>query len=219
MLMFPFVMAASPAWFGVWFGLPHLLGSGERGRPCQCTPPQPGRRGLVPEDSIPADRAVLALRLPGEIRGTRIKITDVAGCINLVRLLPKATESLWLRVFGLRHHLGVKTPSIRSPGTCEGCFLFLPMIFHAHNPSGGEEMRLPGPVAGTGVATQGSRFPFNSLVCCLHFPICKLRLFVFVLQALSWKRKGMRVERGVGARPAHLVLPVCQAGRSSPRLF
>lgn len=56
------------------------------------------------------------------------------------------------------------------------------VIFHAQNPSGGDEMRLPGPVAGTGIATQGSRFPFSFLVCCLSFPICKIRLIIFVLE-------------------------------------
>ena len=129
--------------------------------------------------SIPTDRAVLALQLCGEIRATQIKITDVAGFINFVRLLPKTAGSLWLCVFGLHPCLGVKNASILSPGTCEECFLFVLMIFHAQNPSGGEEMRLPGPVAGAGIATQGSRFPFSFLVCC--FPICKIRLIIFVL--------------------------------------
>lgn len=136
---------------------------------------------MVEAHSIPADRAVLALQLCGEIRGTQIRITDVAGFINFVRLLPKIAGSLWLCVFRLHHHLGVKNASILSPGTCKECFLFVLVIFRAQNPSGGEEMRLPGPAAGIGIATQGCRFPFSFLVCCLGFPICKIRLIIFVL--------------------------------------
>lgn len=48
---------------------------------------------------------------------TQIKITDIDDSINFLRLLLKTAGSLWLCVFGLLHHLGVRNPSIFSPGT------------------------------------------------------------------------------------------------------
>lgn len=102
----------------------------------------------------------------GRSEGLRYKITDVAGFLNFVRLLPKTAGSLWLCVFGLCHHLGVKSPNILFPV----CLLVL-VIFHGQNPSGGEEMKLPDPMVGIGIATQGSRFPFSFIVC---YPPVKL---------------------------------------------
>lgn len=55
--------------------------------------------------------------LCGEIRATQIKITDIADFIKFFRLLLKTAVSLWLCVFGLLHHLGVRNPSILTPGT------------------------------------------------------------------------------------------------------
>lgn len=68
--------------------------------------------------------------LCGEIRVTQIKIIDIADSINFLRLLLKTTGSLWLCVFGLLHHLGVRNPSILSPGTWEECFLFVLVIIY-----------------------------------------------------------------------------------------
>lgn len=103
--------------------------------------------------------------LCGEIRATQIKITDIADSINFLRLPLKTAGSLWLCVFGLHHRLGMRNPSIISPGTWKECFFFVLVIFHAQKPFGGGETQLPGPLAGMGFIT-----PLSFLVATVSVP-------------------------------------------------
>lgn len=165
--MFPFIMTASPAWF--WC----LIWARERGQLSQrhacplscCLPSAVWQLGAHSRRTWWRLMASPQTGLCGEIRATQIKITDIADSINFLRLPLKTAGSLWLCVFGLHHRLGMRNPSIISPGTWEECFFFVLVIFHAQKPFGGGETQLPGPLAGMGFIT-----PLSFLVATVSVP-------------------------------------------------